>query len=178
MKLYTLPKDLRNTLRNMHELMENSIVIVGSCKEAANKIKLIIGSAIIWAIGDVVCSTLMKYGPMPKVCVFDERTLREPSHEPIDISKFSKVLEVLNPRGTISEDTLNKLKNITKVKGNVAVKVVGEEDLVALAALIMADIDSYIVYGLPGRGVALIPVTSNNKEVARRLLSRFKVVKI
>ena len=178
MKLYILPNDLRDTLRDMHKLMENSIVIEGSHRDVVNTIKSIIGSASIWAIGDVICSSLIRYGMVPRVCIFDERTLREPTHESIDLSKFNKVIEVMNPRGTISEDTLNKLRHIAKINEHTAVRVIGEEDLVALAALIVADINSYITYGLPKKGAVLIPVTSNNKKVAKDLLKRFEVMEI
>lgn len=159
----------------MHKLMEDSLVIKGSRNEVISRIKRIVGSANIWAIGDVVCSTLVEFDLVPKICVFDERTLRKISYRSINIAKFNKVIEVLNPRSTISEDTLNKLKEVTKTKGNVAIRVIGEEDLIALAALIVANINSYVLYGLPGEGVVLIPVTINNKKVARRLLEKFEV---
>ena len=178
LKLYILPNDLRGTLRDMHKLMENSVVIKGSHRDVVNAIRSIIGSANIWAIGDVICSSLIKYGIIPRVCVFDERTQREPTHESIDLSKFNKVIEVMNPRGTISEDTLNKLRHIAKIDERIAVRVIGEEDLLALAALIVASINSYIAYGLPKKGAVLIPVTSNNKKVAKDLLKRFEMMEV
>jgi len=159
----------------MHEVMTNYQIIKGSREEVAKNLESITKSSDIWAVGDVVCSTLTRYGPRPRVCIFDRRTLRKICYVSIDLSQFSQVIDIYNPRGTISEDALRTLRNVSSTKITVAIRVIGEEDLLSLAVLVVGDEGSYLVYGLPSVGVVLIPINRYNKERANQLLTQFLI---
>ena len=156
--------------------MEKSIVITGTPANVAKFIMKNYEHEDLWVVGDVVCQNLLLHGLKPRVCIFDERTLRC-KHRPMDTGLFNVLICVYNPRGTISEEALRALENISmnRLLGTVGIRVYGEEDLLAIASIIVAPIGSIVAYGIPHLGVALIPVTEHNKLRAQHLLSSFIV---
>jgi uncharacterized protein (UPF0218 family) len=169
-RVFRLPDDLRVELRR-----GVGLVIRGDYRSVALSVVEVVGDCSrLWAVGDVVCSSLVDVGCVPKVCVVDGRTLRG---VPIDYERlkkmFSEVVRVRNPPGCVSEDALRVIKYCVS-RSNVLVLVDGEEDLIGLLVLMFADLGDYLVYGLPGIGVDVVEVNEGSRGWASGIISKFK----
>lgn len=52
------------------------------------------------------------------------------------------------------------------------VEVIGEEDLAAMPAILLAPLGSVVIYGQPGEGIVIVEVTEEKKEELIQLLNR------
>ena len=170
MKVFRLPDDLRVELRR-----GIGLVIRGDYRSVALSVIKVVGNCSrLWAVGDIVCSSIVDVGCVPKVCVVDGRTLREVSIDYERLKKFfSEVVRVKNPPGCVSEDALRVIKYCVS-RSNVLVLVDGEEDLIGLLVLMFADFGDYLVYGLPSIGVDVVKVSEGSRGWALEMTSSFK----
>jgi uncharacterized protein (UPF0218 family) len=123
------------------------------------------------AVGDYVTRLLASAGVEPWVAVFDCAERRSPSRCP-SLPGY-RVVETRNPRSTITWEAVEALR-LAMREGHVAVRVDGEEDLLALPAALLAPQNSYIVYGLPAeRAAAVARADRCYKLFVERLLSLF-----
>jgi len=78
-----------------------------------------------------------------------------------------------NPAGSITSDAL---RSLAKAVANppATVRVNGEEDLLALPALLLCPPGGAVAYGQPGKGLVLVKADQKNKKKALRLLARFR----
>ncbi len=83
-------------------------------------------------------------------------------------------LVVNNPRSTISREAAGILGSVASSEEHVAVRVIGEEDLLALVSVLIAPIGTHVVYGLPGLAAVDVPVDQHHKKSALYLLSLFE----
>ncbi len=113
---------------------------------------LIRGTAI--CVGDVVSSYCVRgLGAARSSIVFDGLTRRGYTKPP-DASGY-RVVRVANPRGGLALDAAREVCRASREPGW-AVEVVGEEDMLTLAALSCAPEGSWVVYGMPGQGAVLV----------------------
>jgi len=124
------------------------------------------------AVGDVVTAHLVDAGHPPDVAVIDGRTERERVDESISRSLPAPDVEVANPPATLSRALLDALVTALERDGATVVGVDGEEDLAALPAILAAPTGGCVVYGQPGEGMVLVPVTDETRALARDLLGR------
>ncbi len=132
-------------------------------------------------IGDVICQTLEVVGAVPHVCVIDGRTRRRFSGYWVSEENFDRVVMVRNPRSHITEEAYGAIKEAIKALGKgerTLILVDGEEDLLALPAFAEAPNGYCIVFGVPGKGVMVIEVSDEVKELAREILAEFEEVSI
>jgi len=101
------------------------------------------------------------------VKIFDGRIKRKKIKK---IAKFS--LRGTNPPGTIQKEVWPLLK--TAIKDNKNVFIEGEEDLLVIPSVLLAEKNTAVVYGFPEKGVCLIGVTFKTKEKFKRLLKKFR----
>ncbi|GAB6860660.1 GTP-dependent dephospho-CoA kinase family protein [Haloplanus litoreus] len=123
------------------------------------------------AVGDVVTAHLLDTGYRPDVAVIDGRTERERVADDVARVLPDPDVEVVNPPATLSRDLLEALVDALD-DGPTVVGVDGEEDLATLPAILAAPLGGAVVYGQPGEGMVLVPVTDESRAVARDLLSR------
>lgn len=133
------------------------------------------------AVGDVVSMDLIKAGIPLSICVVDFHTKRADIDESITTKYFPTIHQSLpNPRGTINRDIkgalLDSLDIYLNTKTSQIIKVDGEEDLLALPAILLAPLDSYVIYGLPDTGICLVKVTKDSKTLVEKYLSTFSSV--
>ncbi|MBN2733787.1 MAG: GTP-dependent dephospho-CoA kinase family protein [Methanomicrobiaceae archaeon] len=129
-----------------------------------------LGSAPVYAVGDVVTRNLIRRGVVPELSVIDGNTMREPCRctplLPV------KRIEVKNPAGFITEELICALR--TGADNSPAlVHVDGEEDLAVIPLVMMLSLGSAVLYGQPGEGVVVKIVDSESKKRAEELFSLF-----
>jgi uncharacterized protein (UPF0218 family) len=129
------------------------------------------GSPLV-AVGDVVTYHLVRVGRPPDVAVIDGRTERERVDEAVADALPDSEIEVANPPGTLSRDLLEALVAALDAEGPTVVGVDGEEDLATLPAILATPTGGAVVYGQPGEGMVLVPVTEETRATARDLLTR------
>jgi hypothetical protein len=124
------------------------------------------------AVGDVVTAHLRDAGHPPDVAVIDGKTERERIDESIGRSLPVPDVEVSNPPATLSRALLDALATALGRDDPTTIGVDGEEDLAALPAILATPPGGCVVYGQPGEGMVLVPVTDESRALARDLLSR------
>ncbi len=170
MRVLRLPEAMRDELRKC----VGTVFRGGRRSVAAAVIRAVGDCRRLWAVGDVVCSSVVELFCIPKVCIVDGRTLRSVSLGiPASLKEvFREVLRVRNPAGCISEEALEAVKYCVNRDG-VLVLVDGEEDLLGLPVLAYAAFGDFLAYGVPGVGVDLVEVSESSRRRALDLMSRF-----
>jgi uncharacterized protein (UPF0218 family) len=121
--------------------------------------------AFIISVGDTVSKNLEKNHMFPQLSIVDNRVMRR-AVQPILLTA-EKVIHVINPPGTITEEAIGAIQEA--LKDNCRIKIVadGEEDLLALIAVVYSPENAFVIYGQPYEGVVVVKVTPEKKaEVA------------
>ena len=130
------------------------------------------GCKLLMAVGDMVSLTLLENGFTPDLVVYDLMTERRPftsltaklrDMEGVDV-------KVANPAGQISAELVREIARAFDRNVPTKVLVEGEEDLAALVCAAMAPIGSCLVFGIPGKGMALLKIDQNAADQARSLI--------
>lgn len=167
---YTITPELRIKLKEPF-----GTLIKGTFYETMNLITKIISAekpTRIVSVGDVVSRNLHEANLNPQLTIIDNFSLRDvkiPEKEPV-----KKTVYVKNPKGTITFEAINAIKKALEKKGHTHIVVDGEEDLLALIAVIYAPLNSFVIYGQPYLGVVIVKVTSEKKAQARVFLNEMK----
>jgi len=132
---------------------------------------LLEGSPIA-CIGDVVSRYCVKTSAEHLVLVVDGKTRRSTRVEGLGEEGF-RAVRITNPSGSLSVEAYETMCRVLREKGRWLVTVMGEEDMVALAALACTRAGGTVVYGVPGVGATIIRVV---REVAREAQSRILVL--
>jgi len=125
-------------------------------------------SGKIIAVGDRVSRELSALGVRVDVYIVDDKIERQ-SVEPFTM-RGAVELRCENEPGTISEDAYAAVRDAVSMNGPVVVRVRGEEDLLALVAIIEAPLGSLVIYGQPRMGVVLVDVDEKSKQNALSIL--------
>jgi len=129
------------------------------------------GSSLI-TVGDMVSLTALNLGLKPRAVIYDGMTERRPylELEPLLLRLGGRTAEVSNPAGRITLQLIEAIGEALSSDGPVRIKVTGEEDLAALACTAMAPLGTCVVYGVPGKGMALVRVDEQNAGRARSMI--------
>jgi len=125
-------------------------------------------------VGDMVFRWMLNYNFIPDVVVVDFKISRRNVSFDFDRSVFNGVFKVSNPAGFITCSAWITIQYVLSLPGRYLVEVDGEEDLLALPAVLCAPIGSIVSFGLPGEGVIAVPVNLISRREAFRLLSLLK----
>ncbi|MGC8533834.1 MAG: GTP-dependent dephospho-CoA kinase family protein [Candidatus Parvarchaeum sp.] len=123
-------------------------------------------------VGDMVTLTAIKNGIIPNLAIFDGKTERKRIDSNIIEKAYKKIVKVKNPPGKITKNLLVsiiKILNRQKNEKN-AIKVEGEEDLAAPLCIAFSKTGTFIAWGVPKKGIALLKVSKAKKEHALRIL--------
>ncbi len=170
---YVLPLALRRRLKK-----PLGMLIRGSFEETIKRFKQILDvekPPSIVSVGDAVSKNLVENGISPNLLIVDNRVMREniaPVPLKADVEKHVK-----NPAGTITFEALNAIKEALKANHKTKIVVEGEEDLLALCAILYALEGSFVVYGQPGEGMVVVKVTKQKREEVARILKAMEVAK-
>jgi uncharacterized protein (UPF0218 family) len=161
-----LPDELREELsRQIGEIVPDD-EIVGRLK----------GRQRVVCVGDIVTMTLLQRNIEPDVAVFDYRTQRsedEGAKERI-AGMRGDLIRVRNPQGMITRDLWRAVRDAVRGQTRVKIEVAGEEDLAALVAIACSPEGTCVIYGLPGKGLMLVPVDDASRAFANRAVRRMR----
>ena len=130
-------------------------------------------SSFVVAVGDRVTETFQELtGRSPDVFVVDGRERRAAREVP-RIPHASTVL-AKNPPGGISRAARLAVKKAFASEKPAMVLIDGEEDLLAIPALIEAPIGALVFYGQPLKGVVAVEVDEKAKKRANDLLEAMR----
>jgi len=130
----------------------------------------------IIAVGDMVCATLVKRGIVPKMMIYDCRTERGPCDVSCEIMENApgKSVTVDNTAGKLTAMLWNAVADSLESGNITKIRVVGEEDLASLAAIMLADTGDCVIYGIPNEGITVIRTDSEIKSQVKTLLERMR----
>jgi hypothetical protein len=162
-----LPDDLREILREP----------LGRLVDETGLLQFLQGEPQVVSVGDRVTYTLLKHGFTPVLCIVD--FIIERKFCPDDMKRFirrfpGRRIMVKNAPGTISDDLWDAIEVAYHHidTGPICIEVDGEEDLAALPAIFLAPRDVTVIYGLPNRGVVVVPATIPNKHKVKEILDK------
>ncbi|MGC9072015.1 MAG: GTP-dependent dephospho-CoA kinase family protein [Acidilobus sp.] len=124
-------------------------------------------------VGDVVTYYCLKSGRLPDVIVVDGKTKRQWLGRPITLIKDANYLQISldNPAGGLTPEALDAMCAAIRDSNKLIVLVRGEEDMLALPALMCAEPGSLVIYGIPERGASLVVIDPMiSREAQTRLL--------
>ncbi|KSW11327.1 hypothetical protein CF15_00180 [Pyrodictium occultum] len=121
-------------------------------------------------VGDMVSRTAFRLGLRPFVAVYDCREMRSSVGCPEPPPGYVRI-RARNPRSTIQPEAAGAVREALR-RGNAVVEVDGEEDLLALPAILYSDVGVVVAYGQPGEGVVLVQVDQAVKRLAAAILRR------
>ena len=174
MKYYLMSEKLRKTL-SKHFI---GLLLTGTPRENINYIKSNIKDyKYIITVGDVVTLTICLGGLQPKLSIIDYKCFRK-KYPITDIlkTKFKKIIKVNNPPSRITLEAWNSIKEALKSHESTLIEVFGEEDLLAIPAILEADINSLVIYGLPLKGMIIVKIDREVKNVIKNILKDFILV--
>jgi len=170
-RIYRVPERLRPALSRGY-----GFVVEGSDRgEVIERVISVVRGRRVWSVGDVVTKSFIEAGYIPSVAVIDRATLREERVETSPIEEVYRragaVIQVSNPRGSISSEAIEAIKSIAnRASEKFLVVVEGEEDLLSLIIAGVAGYGEVLVYGVPGRGVAVVEIEPGIRSLALSIL--------
>lgn len=171
--IYCLTPELRIKLEE-----PIGMLIRGSFSETMSKFKEIIEKEkphSIISVGDRVSKNLIKNGIAPQLSIVDERCMRKKT-QPIRWTAASTI-RVKNPQGTITEEAYDAIRKAIEKNERTKIVVDGEEDLLALIAVLHAKDDSLVLYGQPYQGIVVVKVTAEKKSEVAEILKAMEDVR-
>lgn len=164
-KQLVLPDSLRSTL---HEPLGKIV------PETKNVVSSLSNNAFVIAVGDIVAAKLSENNYTPAIRIIDQMNRRQKIVEVL----FNKGVRADNQHGTIQTNAVvlmqSMIKKYVDTKEPQTLIIDGEEDLLALPAIMFAPLDSIVLYGQYGKGVIVNKVTESLKAKVRSLLEKFQ----
>lgn len=132
----------------------------------------------ITTVGDITTLTLLSKHFTPAVAIIDGKTRRKTLEKNSFDSYFSfPPVSFLNPAGTINSQAAKIYQDAVdkhlRQKTTQVILIEGEEDLLALPAILLAPLGSYVLYGQYQIGIVAVKITEEKKKSAQDLLRSF-----
>lgn len=168
-----LPDELRLVLRKP---FGKSIKTLDDYKKTSTSKNLIV------AVGDIVVSNFMKIDYQPNISIIDLKTQRQPITDK-NVLKFLPTPDIKskNESSTIEREAVIVLNSILRknsaLNRKYTVEIDGEEDLLAVPAILLSPLESIVVYGIREVGGIMIKVTEEKKEEVKRIVAKFDILK-
>ncbi len=165
---YLLPERLRKTLaRPLGRLFTVEEIASGELSDSIARASFVV------TVGDKVTETSAKMGRAPDVQIVDGRENRKARKPPV--VSHAVLVKVSNPPGTITEEAIGAIRTAFAGKKPARVLVDGEEDLLAIPAVLFAPLGASVYYGQPGEGVVLVRSDSRSKSRSRALMAEMGI---
>jgi uncharacterized protein (UPF0218 family) len=159
-KTFYLPEDLQLELKKVW-----GIPILGEEKEVIKQYNNLVrekGFKKIITVGDKCSLSLSS-----DVKIFDRKINRREIKESLSFS-----LSCSNPPGTIQKEVWPLIEKAIKENKNIFID--GEEDLLVIPCVLLAENNTAVVYGFFNKGICLLEVSSGIKKSFKELLNKFK----
>jgi uncharacterized protein (UPF0218 family) len=130
---------------------------------------------VIISVGDTVSKNLAQNHIFSQLSIVDNRVMRRniPSMPLI----AEKTIRIKNPPGTITKEAQGAIQEALKSNCRVKIVVDGEEDLLALVAVLYSPENSFVVYGQPYEGVVVVKATNEKKAEVALILKAMENVR-
>lgn len=130
------------------------------------------------SVGDLTTKTLLEVGVTPRLMIIDNKVNRMEFRElqPLIAKLHIDTKKAVSGPGFISKEALDEIRIVLKSRGRVVpfvLEIDGEEDLLALPAIIEAPLGSVVYYGQSDVGMVEVIVTKKKKKEAIALLEKF-----
>lgn len=120
-------------------------------------------------VGDVVSRETLAARIPVSLRIVDQMTLRK-SIIPAKIDA-EHTYRVKNPAGIITNEAWDAIKDAIKQREAI-ILVDGEEDLLAIPAILESPNSAFVVYGQPSQGLVVVTVSSKTKQVVSEMVGR------
>lgn len=172
MKIRRLTPSLRRKLQKPWGML-----LRGSSAEIIEKLKLLVQEhkpSKIICVGDRVSETMLLGGFNVQLFIIDGKIMRQS----ITLRELpaDEILHVKNPAGTITDEAFIVVSDAARCNRRIKILVDGEEDLLAMPAVLGAPEPSFVIYGQPYEGIVVVIVTAEMKRLVRDLLDEMEVV--
>ena len=147
-------------------------LIAGTPAETMPKLKLLVQQSKpskITTVGDVVSRETLATGIQVNLRIVDQMTLRKRIN-PVEI-KAERTYKVKNPAGVITKEAWDSIKEALQYREAV-IFVDGEEDLLAIPAILESPDNALVVYGQPSEGLVVITASPETKSEVRKIMNR------
>lgn len=124
-------------------------------------------------VGDACLAQALEQGKEPWVGIYDQKIKRKLVDEGVKktIQKWKvPKTKIKNLAGTISLETIVKLKEVLSSKRSTKIEVEGEEDLLVIPCVLYAPEGTNVYYGQPNKGIVLVKVNEANKKKMKKIL--------
>jgi len=123
----------------------------------------------VTTVGDVVSRETLAAGIQVGLRIVDQMTLRK-RISPVEI-KAERTYRVKNPAGVITSEAWDTIREALKDREAV-IFVDGEEDLLAIPAVLESPDNALVVYGQPSEGLVVVTVSPQTKSDVRKIMNR------
>jgi uncharacterized protein (UPF0218 family) len=123
----------------------------------------------VTTVGDVVSRETLATGIQVNLRIVDQMTLRK-SINPIEI-KAEVTYRVRNPAGVITRQAWDAIREALQHREAV-IYVDGEEDLLAIPAILESPDNAFIVYGQPSQGLVVVTASPVTKHEVKEMMNR------
>jgi len=179
-KTLILPQNLRIDLRKpIGEVIDEQGNESKTAKKIIQLIKRLTPTMVI-TVGDAVTGSLLQEGFDPDVRIVDYKIRRKKITD-----ESAKILSrvnsssksIINNPGTISQEAVFEFKKTIekyfKTKEKQLLVIDGEEDLLAMPAMLLAPLNSLVLYGQWNLGVVVVKINEEIKNRVKNLISGF-----
>lgn len=200
-KIHFLPQGVRPLLKKpLGRLVLGSEKNLAEAALKVKKILKITPPVFLVTVGDVVTLSLIKEGVMPDLSIVDFKVGRRKVYQDITQLGFSsnvRVRKAINEPGTLNPEIFLKIEKFIKdrfwiksgmtkrsreartirkwVHPSLVIKVLGEEDLASLPAVLLFPLKTLVCYGQPETGIVVIEVTERRKQEFKQILHQFQL---
>lgn len=159
-KLY-LPQSLREALKKPLGILVDN--------ERSLPIYIKKENRFLITIGDVVSRTVCDVGLSPNLMIIDYKTQRHQIEHDILTQK-----KIRNQSGTIAPKAVTEIwKILYNPSGQSKIIISGEEDLLAIPAILFAPLSGVVLYGLANKGIVVIDVDETMKSTVKAIIEKF-----
>jgi uncharacterized protein (UPF0218 family) len=123
----------------------------------------------ITTVGDVVSRETLATGIQVNLRIVDQLTLRK-RISPVEI-KAERSYRVKNPAGVITSEAWDTIREALKDREAI-IFVDGEEDLLAIPAVLESPDNALVVYGQPSEGLVVVTASPQTKSEVRKIVNR------
>ncbi len=147
-------------------------LLPGTPTETMPKLKMLVQQSKpskVTTVGDVVSRETLATGIQVNLRIVDQMTLRKRIN-PVEI-KAERTYKVKNPAGVITKEAWDSIKEALQYREAV-IFVDGEEDLLAIPAVLESPDNALVVYGQPSEGLVVITASPETKSEVRKIMNR------
>jgi uncharacterized protein (UPF0218 family) len=165
-----LPEPLRNELSN-----PRGTLIKGKQADVSKRVSEFVKNTKppkVITVGDVVTRSMVVAGVKPDLSIVDGKTLRGPE-ESIDYT-VDETYPLVNPPGLITADAWTVIGKALKEKRKIKIVVDGEEDLLGIPVVLLAQKGSLMLYGQPNEGIVVVTVNNEIRRFAKSILKQME----